>query len=384
MRTQTLDDNTWASHPGGVKLSPSKLKVFHPELYSRFGWLWFLFSIPFFDLQLKRRSFWLTHVEEHLFHGDSRAAVVVSTSPVLVAAYTDELDCIAMLRFDDRFADKYSLRVGSRLITVNTYHYLTDSYEPDLEPGPNSSGTYGNFSPFIADFLTREIDKLELCKAEIDEHEWQRTMELGAKYLADHPLRARDGRPLRCSFPAEPLSVNAAGKKNKDSVTHFSAGELVKFLFFLVSFVLLTLWGVRHIPRDPRTGWFGTILFGTMAGACVVKIFQICRAEKAPIQPKTKGVKQRVRSAVVWAGTGGVAIFLGLADRYIAELPGPFSTRLNVWLGTFLTTTAFYPFRGEQQKEYLPGFFWWVVYCALMGLVSVGLDFIMSIKRWVI
>lgn len=170
-----------------------------------------------------------------------------------------------------------------------------------------------------------------------------------------------------------------AGKKKKDSVTHFSAGELVKHVFFFVAFVLLTLWGVRHIPRDPKTGWLGTILFGTMAVLCVVKIFQICRAEKAPIQRETKGVKQRVKSSLVWVGTVGVTIFLGLADRYIAELPGPFSRHLNVWLATFLTTVAFYPFRGEQQKEYLPGFFWWVLYCALMGLFSVGINFIMSI-----
>ena len=36
---------------------------------------------------------------EHLEHGDSRAAIVISTDPeLLIAAYTDELDCIAMLR----------------------------------------------------------------------------------------------------------------------------------------------------------------------------------------------------------------------------------------------------------------------------------------------
>src|SRR5262249_51250149 len=76
------------------------------------------------------------YIEEQLQHGDSRAAIVVCTAPLLVAAYSDELDCIAMLRFPNTFAEEYKLWVGSRLLTVNTYG-RGQKYDEDLILGPN-------------------------------------------------------------------------------------------------------------------------------------------------------------------------------------------------------------------------------------------------------
>ena len=65
----------------------------------------------------------MQRIAEHLEHGDSRAAIVVSTYPaLLIAAYTDELACVAMLRLPkEPLVSKYSLLRGSRLLTVNTY-----------------------------------------------------------------------------------------------------------------------------------------------------------------------------------------------------------------------------------------------------------------------
>ena len=67
----------------------------------------------------------MQRIAEHLEHGDSRAAIVVSTDPeLLIAAYTDELDCVAMLRLPkEPLVSKYSLLRGSRLLTVNTLQY---------------------------------------------------------------------------------------------------------------------------------------------------------------------------------------------------------------------------------------------------------------------
>lgn len=49
------------------------------------------------------------HIRDMLAHGDSRAAVVVSVSPLLVACYCDDLDGVCLLRFPD------SLAAGHRL-----------------------------------------------------------------------------------------------------------------------------------------------------------------------------------------------------------------------------------------------------------------------------
>lgn len=201
--TETLDDNTAASNPGGFRLSSAKLKILQPELYGRFAWFgWYLV-----DGKIKsRRSYWLTRIEEHLLYGDSRAAVVVGTSSLLVAAYTDEIDCVVLLRFQDRFVSEYNLERGSRLITVNTYDYDEgSSYEIDLNPGPEAGEYYQNFMPLIADFFTDDVERLNARKAGISEEEWQRAEDMGQAYLSQNYAPPRDGRPFWSFLPFEQL-----------------------------------------------------------------------------------------------------------------------------------------------------------------------------------
>jgi len=206
METKTLDNNTQASNPGGVQLSPAKLKRIQPELYSLPKWLGFLASNPSAAFAGIDRGFWKLHIEEHLMHGDSGAAIVVAKAPLLIAAYSVEIDCIALLRFDDLFADEYRLEVGSRLISVNTYSVLAGAYEKDLTPGPDEYGRYGNFSPFIAEFLTDELPTLQERIGSIENWEWVMAKRLADQYLSQPNAQARDGRPLFCSLPAS-LSI---------------------------------------------------------------------------------------------------------------------------------------------------------------------------------
>ncbi len=141
-------------------------------------------------------------IREQLQVGDSRAAVVMKISPLLVTAYTDELDCIAMLRFDDSLVAEFGLKPGTRLLTVNTYRHDGGEYDSDLSPGPNALGQWFAFSPMIADFLTDDADRLSARKAQIQESEWERTAELGEAYLAAKPGQYRDGRPVLAGRPA--------------------------------------------------------------------------------------------------------------------------------------------------------------------------------------
>ena len=196
MPTRTLDDRTSASDPGRITLSHDKVRVLTPELYEKRG-LWGLLGM----LSPEQR-FWRTRHEEHLQHGDSRAALVVSIDPLLVAAYTDELDCIAMLRFPQELVQQYSLQPGTRLLTVNLYARGTTPVA-DLENGPASYRRYSNFTPLIADFVSEDRARIERRKAAIEEPEWLRTRALAERYLARHGANARDGRPLHSHKPAQ-------------------------------------------------------------------------------------------------------------------------------------------------------------------------------------
>ena len=186
-RTRTLDDSTFASDPGGIEVSHERLKSFCPHLY---GWS---------GLSPARRRY-RRYLIEHMLYGDSRAAVVVSVEPLLVAAYTDELDCVALLRFPSNAASQ-RVEIGSRLLTVNTYG-RGDRYSADLIPGPARIDRWVRFHPIIADFICADPDQVERRKREIAEDEWARTRRLGHEYLAARPGVSRDGSPCQSATVA--------------------------------------------------------------------------------------------------------------------------------------------------------------------------------------
>jgi hypothetical protein len=195
MRTKTLDDSSQASDPGGIRLSHEKMRQFHPEMYASGGFVGFLRRLS--PLQ----KFWKIRAEEHLMHGDSRAALVVAVSPLVVAAYTDELDCVALLQFPDSLVQQYKLQLGTRLLTVNLYSRGL-MLASDLENGPASHRRYNNFDPFIAEFLSNDKVRIEQRKREISDAEWTRTYQLARAYPSKFGRRFRDGRPKNCAKPA--------------------------------------------------------------------------------------------------------------------------------------------------------------------------------------
>ena len=180
-----------ASDPGNVSLSREKLEVLYPNFFTPSGllmrvWKSLAGSAPFSP----------SAIDKHLQFGDSRAAVVVSVSPLLVAAYSDERDCVVMLKFSEELVATYRLKPGSRLITVNTYMQGPKQPVADLIEGPLSRGNWHNVIPMIADFLSDDMGTIESRKQAIKDEEWQRTAMLGAEYVQKKPGKARDGRPL--------------------------------------------------------------------------------------------------------------------------------------------------------------------------------------------
>ncbi len=184
------DDSTCASDPGGLSLSDAKLAVFKRSLNP----IQRLCAL----LQLQTPD---ALIAEHLKLGDSRAAMVVSVEPLLVAAYTDELDYIAMLRFPQPFVQAYALHPGSALPTVNTYGGGL-RVSRDLTPGPNDLGRWSSFWPYIAEFLSDDRVRIESRKRSIGDDEWQRCIVLGLQYREQFGDRARDGSPYRSMVPA--------------------------------------------------------------------------------------------------------------------------------------------------------------------------------------
>ena len=204
--TKTLRDDTRASHPGGLALSRTKLRALQPELLYPLRWL--LADKRMIAGRAKGRRWLLTHVEEHLQHGDSRAAIVVSVDPLRIAAYTGELDAVALLGFDRRFARGQALAAGQRLLVVNTYSPRSAGVATDLREGPGAHGRWGNFAPYVAEFLSDDTARIEARKKEIDEAEWLRTVTLAREWIERHGLAARDGRPLACANPAPVAAVS--------------------------------------------------------------------------------------------------------------------------------------------------------------------------------
>ncbi len=187
-----------ASHPARVALSDAKMRAFHPELFGIRGLVLDVYE----GISQKFYAFTRTRIREWLYHGDARAAVVIRADPLLVAAYTDEMDCVAMLRFPGWIAEEYALRRGSRLLSANSYMIRKPErpLQPDLVDGPKSTRMFALLFPMIVDFLTDDLDGVARCKAEIGRDEWARAASLGDEYLKRPGCTARDGRPRYCGI----------------------------------------------------------------------------------------------------------------------------------------------------------------------------------------
>ena len=370
--TETLDDTAGASSPAQVQLSHAKLRQLHPELYSPLAkWIY-----------RRRTAEWLHRITEHLFYGDSRAAVVVSTSPLIVAAYTDEIDCVALLRFDDSLASQYALEIGSRLVTANIYYYLEESgYESDLIPGPATTARYGNFVPLIADFLTNDVERLAERKAEISEDEWLRTETLGQTYLTENIALPRDGRPCWCYEPAAKSEAPPLQEKPVelpyDPVVEKQ--EIIKRISFVVIFAVLTLLGIKVFRRNSYSTWLPFAVFAVMFIVTVVDLLRLPRDLK---RKTIRGKRWSIKGAYMGVGTIAVAVVLTFfSEVFIYSTLGTWPATA-IFLAAFLATLAFYPWRNAEEKQNVPNFWIWVIYSVVAGFLTLALAYFVAFLRW--
>lgn len=194
-----------ATEPGRVVMSDARLAEIEPELFdgSRSFECHPRCDVAHPAMEMRER------IAERMIHGDSRAAMVVSVEPLVVAAFSSELDAVLLLRFPSELALKHGLEAGARLLTVNVYYEIRERprggkllYAVDLRPGPRQLLQWSDFTPTIADFLTDDRARVDARKREIDEAEWSRLTVLADAAVARGGLaRARSGKPSRAAFP---------------------------------------------------------------------------------------------------------------------------------------------------------------------------------------
>ena len=182
-----VDENTYASSPGGVHLSRKKLR----ELAA-------LVNLSLAENRKLRRK--CAMLDEYLLRGDTQPAIVLSTDPLCIAAYSDEFDAVVLLKFPPELAEKYGLHEGSRLTVINTYTMHSD-YSPvglgevteDITPGEGFLGRYLDFSPLVGLFLTDDTAKLIEHSAAVPNSLWEYVEKLGYEYAGKQKGKTRDG-----------------------------------------------------------------------------------------------------------------------------------------------------------------------------------------------
>lgn len=256
-----------------LALSEDRLRKVQPQLFDTAQW-------PRDDVRVR----WLSNIRDTLARGDSRAAVVVDAPNGIVASYTDELDCVVLLKFDAALTQAHGWRDGTRLLSANSYLDRDNGVASDLRPGPGDERRWGNVWPLIADLLTDDAAGVAARKATIAEAEWERALDLGRRALAaqDTP---RDGRPVTSMHPARkavaaaPAAAPGAATRTRTAArkparAQGTFGACVKNAG-IGGVCAWAVWGaVHHVAEMPHDGLFymacfGIAVFGAIGLGCL-------------------------------------------------------------------------------------------------------------------
>lgn len=177
---------TRASIPGNAKFSYKKYYPIRRMLFSKFG--------SFSKLGEKFKSdMRIQGAAQLLMFGDTQPAMVCSTEPLLVAAYSDEMDAVVMLKFPSEFVSMYDLRIGTRLVTSNYYAPKDEPFAKDIFVGKDCSNNWNDFYPIVQLFIAKNDEKIKKRTELFDEELWAKVERLAAEYLNEHPDTVRDG-----------------------------------------------------------------------------------------------------------------------------------------------------------------------------------------------
>lgn len=186
----------------------------------------------------------LVDILDHCFSvGDSRAAVVLATSPGIVSAYSDEFDAVLLLGFPSELVAERGWTRGQRLIGVWTYGRGA-ALQEDLTPGPRATGRWTRGGARIADgfAVPPTAEHLEKLASRVSDQEWQRAEQLGLEALARRPEFIRDGLPhMADAVRGFALEYDAQGRPIRGKPIR-QEGRVFLRRVLLALVVLLILW----------------------------------------------------------------------------------------------------------------------------------------------
>ena len=168
-----------ASNQANVKFSHKKYYSFRKRISPTFGGRF-------------HADMCIDFVARALCYGDTQPALITSLSPLTIAAYSDEIDGVLMLRFPDEFVDKFNLYPGMRLTTSNVY-FRHEEFPADILVGENFSRNYNDFLPVVQLFLGKNDKKIKAKTQLFGEDVWKHVEACAALYTQKHPDLFRDG-----------------------------------------------------------------------------------------------------------------------------------------------------------------------------------------------
>jgi len=176
----TVDPDTFASNPGGIRLNPFVWLASYPKwplilavlltlsIYlATLHLLWLLLLIPVVGLN----ALYWQRQREHFGIGDMNPGIVVSESPVLFAVRTDltksfgTFPVVKVVQKSFRPVRDPALRVGTRIMTVALY----SPGGPEQQHLPH----WVDFSPVPVDCATRDAAAVERAFRTATEEDWQ-------------------------------------------------------------------------------------------------------------------------------------------------------------------------------------------------------------------
>jgi len=186
MEKNYVDPNSMAENAGNVTVSREKFNDLRDNILKVSA-----LKKIYFNKQFKRLG-------QYLANGDTQPAVVVSTAPLVIAAYSDELDGVLFLKYPDILAEKYSLTLGSRLVTSNVYFPGT-KVTKEIITGPNYLNRYTDFTPTVQLFICDDENYINSRTQLFDESTWKMVEELAMKRFAGKH-KTRNGFELLTRF----------------------------------------------------------------------------------------------------------------------------------------------------------------------------------------
>ena len=200
-----------------IRMSVEKLQGIHPDLFQQAGFLAKVATTVLSVTSMFRTGTtnqgWIGRLIGHddpdgqaeaieevarmLWYRDAEPAVVLSTAPFIVGAYSSPMDGVMLLRLPQYMEDQgppgRTWSVGDRMISCNGYNRFKEPPD-DVPIGPRAVGGWNDCWCVLADPISDDHARLDQLKAQIGVELWDRCRSLGrARLDAGHPCR--DGRP---------------------------------------------------------------------------------------------------------------------------------------------------------------------------------------------